>query len=456
MSKNIDILDRISVPAPCSAGWDSMQGNEQVRFCSHCNLSVHNLSAMTRKEARKIVAASGGKLCVRYYKKPDGAIRTAVASQQLHQIKRRVSRIAAGAFTAALSLSASVAAQTPAQGDSSSSSNKSEMTLFIKYPDAESQGGAAHSLAGVVTDPHGAVIPGASVTLMKEQAVEEQKNAAAQKIDAAQKTGAEQKTLTDSEGNFQFQSLEAGTYSIRVETQGFASQEIKNLLVQPGGEQGPSATVEVQMNVETETAVSGVGMISTPDNPLVKAAFENNLAAMRELLNAGAEVNVVDEAVQTTPLAEAVSQGNLEMVKALLAAGADVNMKNRYGMTALMSLDDESTTELVWTLIAAGAKVNHKDDAGNFALINAAAADKPAVLQALIDAGAKVDAKNHDGQTPLMSAIENGLADNVKVLITAGANLNIRNKEGETALKQARENDQEEIVKLLESYGAIE
>jgi hypothetical protein len=437
MSRNTNLLDRINIPAPCSADWDSMKGNDQVRFCSQCSLNVHNLSAMTRKEARKLVAASGGRLCVRYYKKPNRRVQTA-ASQQLHHIKRRVSKFAAGAFTAALSLSASVAAQTPSQGDSSAS-NKAEAALLIRELSSEPQGSKSSSIAGTIVDSQGAVIPNASVKLTKDQGVQEQG------------------TTTDNEGKFQFQSLEAGLYNIKVEANGFTSQEITNLLVQSGGEQGPNANVEVQMNASMDTVTVGGAMITMPENPLVKAAFENNLGAVQELLNAGVEVNMVDEAVQTTALAEAVSQGNLEMVKALLAAGADVNKKNSYGMTPLMSLDDDSTAELVWTLIAAGAKVNHKDDAGNFALINVAErTETPAILQALIDAGAKVDAKNHEGQTALMSAVENGLVDNIKLLITAGADLNLRNKEGETALKLARDNKQTEIVKLLESYGAIE
>ncbi|HEV7858661.1 MAG TPA: ankyrin repeat domain-containing protein [Pyrinomonadaceae bacterium] len=437
MSRNTNLLDRINIPAPCSADWDSMKGNDQVRFCSQCSLSVHNLSAMTRKEARKVVAASGGKLCVRYYKKPNGRIQTA-ASEQLHHIQRRVSKIAAGAFTAALSLSASmVAAQTPTQADSSAS-NKAEASLLIRDLSSENQGGTSSSIAGTIVDPQGAVIANASVTLTKAQGE------------------GEQKTTTDGEGKFIFQSLEVGAYNIRVESPGFAPQEITNLLVQPGGEQGPNATVEVQMTVTVETATAGGAMIMTPENPLVKAAFENNLEAVRELLRAGVEVNVLDKDVETTALAEAVSQGNLEMVKALLAAGADVNKKNSYGHTPLMSLDDDGTADLVWALVSAGAKVNHKDDEGQTAIMNAASVDNPAVVQALIDAGAKVDAKNHEGKTALMSAVENGQLNTVKVLITAGADLNLRNKEDETALKLARDNDQPEIMKLLESYGAIE
>ena len=62
------LLDQVQVNTPCSADWDAMIGNDQVRFCEHCNLSVHNLSQMTPKRALHLVAVSKGSLCVRYYR----------------------------------------------------------------------------------------------------------------------------------------------------------------------------------------------------------------------------------------------------------------------------------------------------------------------------------------------------------------------------------------------------
>ena len=51
MSKKLTILDAISIPSPCPAGWDSMTGSRQKRFCRECNKTVYNLSAMSRDEA---------------------------------------------------------------------------------------------------------------------------------------------------------------------------------------------------------------------------------------------------------------------------------------------------------------------------------------------------------------------------------------------------------------------
>ena len=87
-----------------------MIGNDQVRFCEHCNLTVNDLSQLTRKRALRLVRASKGRLCIRYHSRPDGSLVTKSAPQKLYRIGRRASRIAAGAFSATLSLSSAAAA----------------------------------------------------------------------------------------------------------------------------------------------------------------------------------------------------------------------------------------------------------------------------------------------------------------------------------------------------------
>src|SRR5260370_22542525 len=99
MSTQLRSLDQITIPKPCDADWDSMTGNDQVRFCEHCNLHVNNLSSMTRRDAMRLVARSKGRLCVRYIQRLDGGWLTKGVPQNLHRISRRVSPIAAGAFT---------------------------------------------------------------------------------------------------------------------------------------------------------------------------------------------------------------------------------------------------------------------------------------------------------------------------------------------------------------------
>lgn len=57
----------LRVVSPCHEDYGAMQGSGATRFCESCEKSVTNLSAMTRVDAEKFLAANAGKkVCVRY------------------------------------------------------------------------------------------------------------------------------------------------------------------------------------------------------------------------------------------------------------------------------------------------------------------------------------------------------------------------------------------------------
>src|SRR5215467_11855455 len=93
-------LDHVRIAAPCSADWDSMFGNEQVRFCAQCKLNVYNLSEMTKADAELLIARAEDRLCVRYYRRRDGSILTQNCPVGLRAIKRRLSRVASAVGSA--------------------------------------------------------------------------------------------------------------------------------------------------------------------------------------------------------------------------------------------------------------------------------------------------------------------------------------------------------------------
>lgn len=74
--KREDILGNVRVAAPCKASWERMEGDARVRHCEACKHSVYNLSGMTRSEAEALVSQSEGRLCVRFYRRPDGTMLT--------------------------------------------------------------------------------------------------------------------------------------------------------------------------------------------------------------------------------------------------------------------------------------------------------------------------------------------------------------------------------------------
>ncbi len=73
-------LDDIQVAAPCPADWDIMTpvdgAGDRVRHCDRCALNVYNLSAMSRAEAESLLRAHEGRLCARFFRRPDGTIIT--------------------------------------------------------------------------------------------------------------------------------------------------------------------------------------------------------------------------------------------------------------------------------------------------------------------------------------------------------------------------------------------
>jgi hypothetical protein len=108
MVKRTNPLDNVSVAAPCTAGWDNMIGNEQMRFCGQCNLNVYNLSGMTKQAAERVIAHTEGRLCVRYFRRADGTILTKNCTVGLRAIRRRVTRIATSLASAVLSFFAGI------------------------------------------------------------------------------------------------------------------------------------------------------------------------------------------------------------------------------------------------------------------------------------------------------------------------------------------------------------
>src|SRR5260221_8070120 len=59
-------LEMIEIASPCTASWESMAGDKRARFCGRCGKSVHNLSAMPREEAERLVCSDAGLTCFRF------------------------------------------------------------------------------------------------------------------------------------------------------------------------------------------------------------------------------------------------------------------------------------------------------------------------------------------------------------------------------------------------------
>jgi hypothetical protein len=66
----------IDVASPCQVGWETMQGDDNIRQCSLCNKNVFNLSNMTEQEVADIFEINRTKICVSIRKRSDGTLYT--------------------------------------------------------------------------------------------------------------------------------------------------------------------------------------------------------------------------------------------------------------------------------------------------------------------------------------------------------------------------------------------
>lgn len=76
-----------------------MVGDSRRRFCGRCQLNVYNLSKMTRAEAENFLLASENRVCVRFYRRPDGTVLTQDCPVGWQALRRRVSRVGAAVFS---------------------------------------------------------------------------------------------------------------------------------------------------------------------------------------------------------------------------------------------------------------------------------------------------------------------------------------------------------------------
>lgn len=428
-----DSAPQIRIASPCDVDWDSMIGNDRVRFCEHCRLTVHNVDSITKKQLRRLIARSGDRLCVNY-RQPAPPVSPPPI---LYKIGRRTSLIAASAFSATLSLSTAVVTANPKPA-----SIPNQPAVATRVANAFVAAGYG-KLYGFILQPNGDVIIGANITLTGPEGSESYVS------------------YTTGDGKYRIEGIAPGTYKLTISARGFDTSDVPNLVVRAGDNSRVDQTLSVASSDEESnpiTARLGGAMVSvTSTDPLVAAARENDLEALKTILLSKPDVNARDGGTHYTALESAVMNGNREMIQVLLWNKADVNLRDTEGETILMVISEDTTSEVVWDLVNAGAKVNLHDNDGDTALIAIAEQNNVEALQALLDAGATVNDANKAGKTALMVAADSGLVHNVRALILAGANVNARDKEGKTALMYAVDGENSQaVIRMLKAHGAIE
>jgi ankyrin repeat protein len=276
---------------------------------------------------------------------------------------------------------------------------------------------------------------------------------------------------------------------------------VKALLAHGADANARSTVYDWERRVTAEPRMKN--MPSGGFTPLLFAARQGCLECAKELVGAGAKVDMTDPD-GITPLLSSLLSAHFDTAKYLLSAKANPQKWDWWGRTPLYaavdyntlphggrpdrpSLDDTTSLQMIEMLLAAGVNVNAQLklfppyrslrmdrgadailDIGTTPLLRAARGADADAMKVLLAHGALVDLPQVSGATPLMVAV--GLAvptdtrgkfrteldalASAKVLLDAGANVNARDNRGRTALHAAAAEGYTDAAKFLVEHGA--
>jgi ankyrin repeat protein len=222
----------------------------------------------------------------------------------------------------------------------------------------------------------------------------------------------------------------------------------------------------------TTTVVTAAALLFAPlacaAGSIAAAARADDLAQSRQLISAGANVNV-PEPDGTSPLLWAVYNNSPQLVQLLLAAGADPNLPNALAITPLLQASRNGDASMISALLARGARLEDTQLRTEPVLMAAARAGSVDAVKVLLKAGANPNGTEPlDQQTALMWAVAENHLDVARVLLDAGADPNLQARVSEltkrknadfpsggfTALHWAARNGDEAMIKLLVEHKA--
>lgn len=110
-------------------------------------------------------------------------------------------------------------------------------------------------------------------------------------------------------------------------------------------------------------------------------------------------------------------ENNPELIKEIIQAGAEINTFDESGATALHIATHFANNDVVAILIELKANLNDKDQQGNTALHYAVITKNKVAAEALIAVGANPNIKNNDNQTALKIAQKRNDHKMLKILL---------------------------------------
>lgn len=172
------------------------------------------------------------------------------------------------------------------------------------------------------------------------------------------------------------------------------------------------------------------------DTALVNAMDDKLLDIAKELINAGADVNIHGKE-SYSPLYRACDRANLELVKLLVSKGAKINEKSGYSnQTPLFEAMYPDNYELVKFLLEKGADPNAKDKNGNTPMFSLNSCKDKRIPEIMIKYGGDINLKNNEGDTPFLDVVRFCNTTCIEVFKQHKPNYKVVTKAGTTLLHE--------------------
>lgn len=248
-----------------------------------------------------------------------------------------------------------------------------------------------------------------------------------------------------------------------------ASTSSKPSMAPPGLElSGKSKEASRGKSLATELWLGNSEPSSTPAGGVADASSEESAHALVQSndikqLQKYLEQNPADDLNRqasehdgATPLVLAALDGALEAMKMLLAANADIDEPDESGRTPVLCAAKGGHDQALALLLDAKADANKATNAGVTPMFMAAQEGHSPAVSRLVGSSAEVGKRCSDGATPLHGAVKNGHHSTVEALLEARADANETSAEERNAsvLCQAVYAGHARVIEALVNHGA--
>lgn len=191
------------------------------------------------------------------------------------------------------------------------------LTILASVVPVAAQNTGSATLRGTVKDTKGAVVNGATITLVNDRTQEERT------------------AKTSEDGTYTFPALAPGSYTLKAELQGFKTSIQNNVAIETSGTQGIDLTLEVGLATETVTVTAGPEQLQTEtgarENTINSKTIDNLSIVSRSSL----------ELLRILPGVVAPDNTSLESI----AFGGGANANSQYHVNGLRGEQNNVTID---------------------------------------------------------------------------------------------------------------